>query len=235
MAADSSNGMQCSEFDALLGEALDRRLSGDKLESFQAHARGCPTCGPLLAEADAGLRWLHELVEVEPPVTLVDNILAATTGIDTARLHGSARAQAQTSWFDRLQEYANQLVSPILGVAKQPRFAMSFGMAFFSLSITMSMAGVKLTDLRHANLRPSAIKRSYYETSGKVVKYYENIRFVYEIESRVREFKEAAAPAEQPSEQQNNNDRKNKTKNDTSGQPEQKQERNYSREGNQPV
>src|ERR1700680_1970409 len=111
MAAENKSGMQCAEFDALLSEALDQRLSGEKLENFQAHARGCPTCGPLLAEADAGLRWLHELVEVEPPVTLVDNILAATTGIDTARLHGSARAQAQTSWFDRLQEYANQLVS----------------------------------------------------------------------------------------------------------------------------
>ena len=112
---------------------------------------------------------------------------------------------------------------------------MSFGMAFFTLSVTLSLAGVKLSDLRHMDLRPSAIRRSYYETSGRVVKYYENIRFVYEIESRVRQFKEAAAPAEQPSEQQNNNDRKNKTKNDTSGQPEQKQERNYSREGNQPV
>src|ERR1700730_11159339 len=127
MAAENKNGMQCSEFDALLGEALDRRLSGGKLESFQAHARGCPPCGPLLAEADAGLRWLHELVEVEPPVTLVDNILAATTGIDTVRLRGTAKAQL--SWFDRLQDWANELVSPILGVAKQPRFAMSFGMA----------------------------------------------------------------------------------------------------------
>src|SRR6202049_338157 len=233
MAADSSNGMQCTEFDALLSEALNQRLTGDKLESFQAHARGCPTCGPLLAEADAGLRWLHELVEVEPPVTLVDNILAATTGIDPARLHGSARAQAQTSWFDRLQEYANQLVSPILGVAKQPRFAMSFGMAFFSLSITMSMAGVKLTDLRHANLRPSAIKRSYYETSGKVVKYYENIRFVYEIESRVREFKRATMPSE-PAPQEEKKDKHHRNDN-TSGQPEPRQDRNYSQEGTQPI
>ena len=114
---------------------------------------------------------------------------------------------------------------------------MSFGMAFFTLSVTMSLAGVKLSDLRHVDLRPSAIRRSYYETSGRVVKYYENIRFVYEIESRVRQFKEATAPAQPQPEQQNNNnnDRKDKTKDNTSGQPEQKQERNYSQEGNQPV
>ena len=103
--------------------------------------------------------------------------------------------------------------------------------------MSLSLAGVRLSDLRHVDLRPSAIRRSYYETSGRVVKYYQNIRFVYEIESRVRQFKEATAPAEPRTEPQNNNnnDQKDKTKNDTSGQPEQKQERNYSREGNQPV
>jgi hypothetical protein len=233
MAAENKNGMQCSEFDALLSEALDQRLSGNKLESFQAHARGCPTCGPLLAEADAGLRWLHELVEVEPPVTLVDNILAATSGIDTVRLRGAARAQAQASWFDRMQDWASMLVSPILGVAKQPRFAMSFGMAFFSLSITMSLAGVKLSDVRHADLRPSAIKRNYYETSGRVVKYYENIRFVYEIESRVREFKRATTPAE-PAPRDEEKDKRHRNDN-TSGQPEPRQDRNYSQEGPQLV
>src|SRR5579863_5151861 len=172
MAADHKNGMQCSEFDALLSEALDQRLTGEQLERFQAHARGCATCGPLLAEADAGLRWLHELVEVEPPVTLVDNILAATTGLSTARLHGSARAHADTSWLDRVQDWANMLVCPILGVAKQPRFAMSFGMAFFSVTVTMSLAGFKLDDVRHVDFRPSGIRRNYYETSGKVVKYF---------------------------------------------------------------
>jgi hypothetical protein len=231
MAAEPKNGMQCSEFDALLSEALDQRLSGEKLERFQTHARGCPTCGPLLAEADAGLRWLHELVEVEPPVTLVDNILAATTGVSTARLHGTAQEQA--SWFDRMQDWANLLVSPILGVAKQPRFAMSFGMAFFSLSITMSLAGVKLSDLRHADLRPSAVRRNYYETSGKVVKYFENIRFVYEAESRLREFKRATMPVE-PAPQEEEKDKHHRNDN-TSGQPEPRQDRNYSQEGGQVI
>jgi hypothetical protein len=237
MAADHKNGMQCNEFDALLSEALDQRLTGEQLECFQAHARGCATCGPLLAEADAGLRWLHELVEVDPPVTLVDNILAATTGLDTARQHGAAAAQTQISWFERMQAWASAVASPILGVAKQPRFAMSFGMAFFSLSITMSMAGVKLGDLRHADLRPSAIKRNYYETSGRLVKYYENIRFVYELESRVRDFKRATMPAEPaPQEQEREEEKDKHRRNDnTSGKPEPKQDRNYSQEGSQVI
>jgi hypothetical protein len=235
MAAEPKHGMQCSEFDALLTEALDQRLTGEKLESFQAHARGCPTCGPLLAEADAGLRWLHELVEVDPPVNLVDNILAATSGLNTARLHGAATAQIQTSWFERAQAWMSAMAGPILGVAKQPRFAMSFGMAFFSLSITMSMAGVKLGDVRHADLRPSAIKRSYYETTGRVVKYYENIRFVYEIESRMREFKRATTPAEISQPEQEKEKDKHHRNDNTSGQPEPKQDRNYSQEGNQVI
>src|SRR5262249_42382890 len=153
-----------------------------------------------------------------------ENILVATTGIDTRRLrHRSGAVSRKTTFFDRMRNWASALVSPAWTVARQPRFAMSFGMAFFSLSITLNLAGVKLSDLRHVDLRPSAIRRTYYETSGKVVKYYENIRFVYEIESRVREFKRATTPAETAPEE------KKERKNNTSGQPEKRQERNYSR------
>ena len=61
---------------------------------------------------------------------------------------------------------------------------------------------MKPSEFGHVDLRPAAIKRTYYYTSGKVVKYYENIRFVYEIESRVRELKRVTAPAESnPTEQ----------------------------------
>ena len=176
------------------------------------------------------------MAEVEPPDDLVTNILLRTSGVLTRQRAGQ---RVTTSWMDRVGELASAIFSPIVAVARQPRFAMSFGMAFFTLSVTLSLAGVKLSDLRHLDLRPSAVRRNYYETQGRVVKYYENIRFVYEIESRVRQFKQAATPAEQPREQpqNDNNDRKDKEKdkNNTSGQPEQKQERNYSQEGNQPV
>jgi putative zinc finger protein len=233
MPGKEDKGMSCSEFDALLSQAIDGTLAGERLAQFEAHGRECQLCGPLLQEAEAGRSWLKSLTEVEPPVELVTNVLLRTTGL--APLQGRAAGKTEpSSWGDRLREWGALMVSPVVGVARQPRFAMSFGMAFFTLSVTLSLAGVKISDLRNLNLRPSAIRRTYYETSGKVVKYYENIRFVYEIESRVRQFKEATAPQEQPHEQPNEN-RKDKSKNDTSGQPEQKQERNYSREGSQPV
>src|SRR5205085_5776004 len=102
----------------------------------------------------------------------------------------------EASWFDNVSAWLRPVFTPVVSVWRQPRFAMSFGMAFFSLSVSLSLAGVKVSDLRQLDLRPAAIKRTYYETTGRAVKYYENIRFVYEIESRVREFKRATTPAE---------------------------------------
>ena len=236
MAGKQDNRMHCAEFDALLSQAIDGTLAGERFEAFELDSRECKLCGPLLQEAEAGRGWLKSLEEAEPPTDLVTNILLRTSGIDTVRLRAPGQA-VTTNWSDRVRGWADAIVSPVVAVARQPRFAMSFGMAFFTLSVTMSLAGVRPGDLRHVDLRPSAIRRAYYETSGRVVKYYENIRFVYEIESRVRQFKEATAPAQaQPEPQNNNNDRKDKSnKNNTSEQPEQKQERNYSQEGNQPV
>jgi hypothetical protein len=231
MSGETKNGMQCAEFDALLNEALDVTLTGPKLESFQAHARVCAVCGPLFAEADGGRRWLKSLAEVEPPANLVHNILLATTGYESERV--AVRDKARVSWADAITGWLRPVFAPVLSMGRQPRFAMSFGMAFFSLSISLSLAGVKVSDVRHVDMRPSAIKRTYYEATGRAVKYYENIRFVYEIESRVREFKRVTAPPEPSPKEQNNN--KEKKDNNTSGQPEPRQERNYSQGENQPV
>jgi len=231
MSGEIKNGMQCAEFDALLIDALDGTLAGPRLEKFHAHARVCAVCGPLFAEADGGRRWLKSLAEVEPPSNLVHNILVATTGYESERV--AVRDKAKAPWADAITGWLRPVFGPVMSMGRQPRFAMSFGMAFFSLSISLSLAGVKVSDVRRVDMRPSAIKRTYYETTGRVVKYYENIRLVYEIESRVREFKRVTAPPEPSPKEQNNN--KEKKDNNTSGQPEPRQERNYSQGENQPV
>jgi hypothetical protein len=218
--------MQCHEFDGLLSDALDGVLTGAQLDTFHAHSRTCSVCGPLFAEVEAGRNWLKGLTEAEPPVSLVTNILASTTGVDTQRLRVNvSTSQPRISWLDHVQAWASGAMQPIWATVRQPRFAMSFGMAFFSLSVALSVIGVKPADLRQVSLRPTAIRHTYYNTQARVVRYYENIRFVYEVESRVRELKRNITPAEPAPEKKDH-------KNDTTEQPEQKQERNYSQTEN---
>jgi hypothetical protein len=222
--------MQCHEFDGLVSDALDGVLIGTQLDTFRAHARSCSVCGPLFAEVEAGRNWLKDLTEVEPPVSLVTSILASTTGVDTQRLRVNvSTSQPRVSWlgarWESAQAWASGTMQPLWATVRQPRFAMSFGMAFFSLSVALSVLGVKPADLRQVSLRPTAIRHTYYNTQARVVRYYENIRFVYEVESRVRELKRNVTPAEPAPEKKDH-------KNDTTEQPEQKQERNYSQTEN---
>jgi hypothetical protein len=230
MPDQTKDGMQCHEFDGLLTDALDGVLTGGQLDRFQAHARSCSACGPLFAEVEVGRNWLKDLTEVEPPAGLVMNILACTTGVDTQRLRVNAAAPQRVSLWERAQAWASEGLQPIWATVRQPRFAMSFGMAFFSLSVALSVLGVKPADLRQVSLRPVAIRHTYYNAQARVVRYYENIRFVYEVESRVRELKRNVESAE-PRSQESTPEKKDH-KNDTTQQPEQKQERNYSQTEN---
>src|ERR1700757_4474676 len=111
MPDPTRNGMQCNEFDQLLTDPLDGVLRGAALDRFQAHAETCKACGPLLAEAEAGRNWLKGLTEVQPPASLVNNILASTTGVDTQRLRVPVRsAQPRVSWWEHVQA---SLLEPI--------------------------------------------------------------------------------------------------------------------------
>jgi hypothetical protein len=95
-------------------------------------------------------------------------------------------------------------MEPIL----QPRYAM--GMAFTLLSFAMlgRFAGIEVRHLTPADLDPvkiwTAAEDRAARTWQRAVKYYESLRLVYEIESRVKEWsddgndaanKPAAAPA----------------------------------------
>ena len=80
----------CSEFEAMLMDALDGTLTGAGRDGFDAHRRACTLCGPMFAEAEAGRMWLRSLESVEPPPHLVHNILVATTGVVSTRLATSA-------------------------------------------------------------------------------------------------------------------------------------------------
>jgi Putative zinc-finger len=223
-------GVDCGEFEVLLADALDGRLDATQIERFDAHLETCPRCAPMFGEAKLGQSWMQTLKEdaVEPPVFVVENILRETVGTVHTRVKPE-QAEPQKNWLDRLKELP--VLKPVFGTVMQPRFAMSFGMAFFSITMLMNVLGIKVTSFRHVDLRPSAVSRQYYETKGKLVKYYENMRLVYEIESRVNDIKRATKPEDDKKEkqqlrdQQQENKKKAKPENrETSGAPELKRD-----------
>src|SRR5260221_4453644 len=92
------DGLQCSQFEALLADALDGLLTAEFQRDFTAHGRTCPLCGPMLAEAREGMLWLESLEDVEPPRNLVHNILAATSmAVTPAGSHRKCAKQGQDS------------------------------------------------------------------------------------------------------------------------------------------
>jgi hypothetical protein len=227
MPGETKHGT-CAEFEALLSDALEGQLSGARKESFDAHLRTCGACGPMFADAEAGMKWLRTLEPVEPPPYLMHNILAATSGVPSTHF---APGAVRSSFRERVRSWWEEWMAPAGAFVRQPRFAMSFGMIFFTFSVVLSTAGFKASDVARIDLRPAALRHAYNDAQIRVVKYYDNIRFVYEIESRVRELKRNNTPAEPgPREKKENHINDN-----TSGQPDQKQDRNYSREETQTI
>ncbi|HUN89528.1 MAG TPA: hypothetical protein VMU28_12085 [Terriglobales bacterium] len=226
MAGELQHGMQCAEFDALLSDALDGRLGGQNLVRFNLHKSGCTACSEMFSEAEAGMNFLRALPELDPPAGFAERILLATSGAQTA-----AKAEAKRTWQERLRD----AIAPKFRVAwttvMQPRFAMSFGMAFFSITLVLNVLGVKVTGIKTADLRPSAIMRNYYETTGRLVKYYENIRFVYEMETRVRSVMKDTSKTQEQEPDQNKDRKKSKQDNE----PEQRNYQNYSRDDSRNV
>lgn len=210
MSQERQSGMECGQFEALLADALDRALTSERSEAFEAHRLSCSICGPLFEEAREGMMLLESLPDLEPPKNLVHNILAATTLVEKQQ----AAAVPAESWLERLKQ---KLPSPMAGVLHS-RFATSFAMAFFSLALTLNLLGVRVSQI---DWRPSALRKSvvleYTHLEARVQRYYENMRIVYEVESRVQGLKKATTP-----DQNRNNNRQEQNRNTapgTSGHP----------------
>jgi len=224
MLGDAKPGMPCAEWEALLADALDGVLHGSTLAGFESHQESCPACHSQYEEAAAGMHWLKELDEVEVPRHLVHNILAQTVGALPVQI--PAVVPEREGWWQRLKGRVAPTFAPVVS----PRFAMSFGMAFFSITMLLNVAGFHVSDLKQVDLSPKGLEKTYYTTQARVVRYYENIRLVYEIESRVRDLRRAATPERK---QEDKNTPKNPTKDEQREQN--RKYKNYSREMGEPV
>lgn len=207
-AGTGAGPVRCEQWEELLADALDGLLPASDRAAFDAHAAACPACAQLLAQATQGREWLGFLTEEpEIPAGLVERIVSRTSGsvgagaaVNPAGLGNAAQIPALAA--------GQGLAIPVRRAMWDSRMVMTAAMAFFSLALTfnlmLNLAGVRLTDLHMADLNPSSMEmnltRQFYGAKGSVVRYYDNLRLVYEVESRVRQVRRAdeAKQAPQP-------------------------------------
>ena len=206
--------VRCAEVEPLFAEYLDGTLSATAQARLEAHLATCHACTEALAEVRRGLGWMQLLradtLPVETPAGLLEKILAQTSngsgaGATTTSAKGVVTPIAKPSPWSSVN-----LAAVRSGVRRtglwEPRLALTAAMAFFSISITLSVAGIRPVDLKPTNLRRT-VTRTYFDANARVTRYYENMRVVYQLESRVRELRRAAetsnrpAPSSQPQQQ----------------------------------
>ncbi len=190
---------ECGRWETLLADALDGRLRPEDEAAFTSHMAVCPGCAALFEEARRGREWLEFLSpEPEVPAGLLERILAQTGPGQVAGYglvaEGAAVAAMSHPWqrpgfAGRIRRYA------------EPRLLMTAAMAFFSIALTLNLVGFKFSEVRLSDLRPGAVRsfvtRQIVTASIPVIRYYDHLRFLYEVESSMRQLHTG------PSEEQN--------------------------------
>ncbi len=205
------NSGDCAQCEAMLADALDGTLSAADQEFFDLHMAHCGPCAQGFADARRGAAFLEMLrtPAPEPPADLLERILAQTSGAALAApmqagFHPATMANpeegvamapgyvATGTLGATVIPFPRRFVAAVrrntIGqLMLQPRLAMTAAMAFFSIALTMNLTGIHPMSLRASDLKPSSLKRDFYSANTRVVQYYEGLRVVYELESRVHD------------------------------------------------
>lgn len=179
--------MTCAEMETLLCDYVDRTLDAEREEVVKNHLAACPACAALAADAAGAVAFMARAPEIEPPDELVTRLLW---------LHASNNpAPAKPSGF---RAFFARWMQPAL----QPRFAMGMAMTILSFGLIGRFTGIPDRPLRADDLRPSrvleAVDDRFHQVWDRLVKYYDNLRIVYEIQNRLSDWtggEEPASPA----------------------------------------
>jgi hypothetical protein len=207
----------CGQWETLLADALDGLLRAEDEATFSSHMASCAACTGLFEEARRGREWLEFLsAEPEVPGGLLDKILAQTGPGQTAGfgLVNDDNLQPVTPGGIPLAKRRAKTVPAwqrpgLMGYVRrfaEPRLMMTAAMAFFSIALTLNLTGVKISSLRMSDLKPSTLRslvqRRLTMASTPIIRYYDNLRLVYEVQSRVRELRRNTEDTSQPKQKQ---------------------------------
>jgi anti-sigma factor RsiW len=179
----------CAHTEERLSDYLDGALSPAEAAAFSTHAAGCASCRQLVARVGGLVSQMHGISAARVPVALVAKILAATIGSRTPERFSTRRlAWLPTIW--------------------RPRFAMGMATVAASFVIVFHATTAKpgKIDLNPANIFRAANRQAHL-TYARSTKFVNDLRVVYEIQSRLTARPESmsqpdSAPSTQPAPEQ---------------------------------
>jgi len=173
----------CAEAEILLADHLDGTLRADEKAAVEAHLAGCAACAELARDASGAVAFMERAAAVEAPPELVTKLLFEIA-------HGPSRTAVKPTLVRRM---FGKWLEPVL----RPRFAMGMAMTVLSFSIVGRIAGIEMRQLKPADLDPVKVWMAAEDRVEKVwekgVKHYQNLRLVFEIQTRLKEWTEETA------------------------------------------
>ena len=171
--------MTCAEFEIFLADYVDGTLHAAQKSALEVHSKECVACAELAVDVTGATAFMERASAPEPPKELITRILfempRATRVAPKDRVKGMWGRVL--GWFE-----------PVL----QPKFAMGMAMTILSFSMLGQFAGVQVRQLRAADLDPvrvwASIDSQTQRTWERAVKYYENLKLVYEVQTKLKEW-----------------------------------------------
>ena len=170
--------MNCAEAEVLICDYAT--LSSAERFELERHLGECPACAELARDTTAALAFIESAAEVEPPPELITRILF------------------DAPWSKPQKTKARTWVADLLAGFLQPKFAMSMALTILSLSMLARFV-VPVRQLKPADLRPSevwaGVEDRAVRTWARTVKFYENLKVVYQIQTTLKEWQQQDADA----------------------------------------
>ena len=174
----------CTLTEDRLSDYLDGALTREEAAAFEAHAATCTKCAKLVADVRGLVTRMQKLEPLAAPPMLVTRIVNATTG-----------PQKQSAGWKNVLAWRPAVL--------QPRFALGLVTVAATILILMYTAGFTPTRWKHADLSPATVlrtaNRQAHLTFAKSAKFVNDLRVVYEIQTRLQpETQPQSAPAVPP-------------------------------------
>jgi anti-sigma factor RsiW len=174
--------MNCAEFETLLTDYIDGTLPTRERDAMDLHTAQCVSCREFVAEVRSGLSLLESAPEIEPPQELITRI---------AYLAPQGRVRDPFEQQSALGRLISRWLMPVL----QPRLAMGMAMTILSFAMLKRCTGVEVHQLQPADLNPvriwGGVEDKALRAKDQAVKYYENLRIVYEFETHMKDIEAA--------------------------------------------